>query len=155
MRQRLYRLWGILPLPAVLRWMLVWLATPKFLVGAVGVILNDDGQVLLLKHTYRGQYPWGLPGGWLEPKEAPAAAIRREIHEETGLRVRVVGPLLIENSDLVRRLDLIYLCELESGTFRASPEVVAARYFSADSLPAMHISQRAVIRRAMRAAGSF
>ncbi|MDX1520208.1 MAG: NUDIX hydrolase [Anaerolineae bacterium] len=65
-------------------------------VGAVGAVFNDAGQVLLVKHVFRVEYPWGLPGGWLEKGEDPAAAVQREIREELGLEVEVGQVLLCE-----------------------------------------------------------
>jgi 8-oxo-dGTP diphosphatase len=32
---------------------------------------------------------WEFPGGKIEPNESPAQALRREIHEEIGCRIRV------------------------------------------------------------------
>src|SRR5262249_59836707 len=34
---------------------------PRQWVGAVGAVFNQDGQVLLLEHAFRTDYPWGLP----------------------------------------------------------------------------------------------
>ena len=57
-------------------------------VGAV--VLDDAGRLLLVR---RGREPsrglWSLPGGRVEPGEDGAAAVAREVLEETGLRVRV------------------------------------------------------------------
>ncbi len=57
-----------------------------------GVIFREDGAVLLVR---RGNPPrrgsWSLPGGKVEPGEPLDAAIVREIQEETGLSVDVVG----------------------------------------------------------------
>lgn len=39
----------------------VYRAQSKFLVAVLGVITNEKGQVLLLKHVYRSE-PWGIPG---------------------------------------------------------------------------------------------
>jgi ADP-ribose pyrophosphatase len=57
--------------------------------GAVAVVpVGTDGRVLLVRQ-YRhatGSWLWEIPAGRLEPGEAPLAAARRELEEETGLR---------------------------------------------------------------------
>ena len=62
-------------------------------VAAVGAIAIEDGRILLIR---RGHAPslglWSLPGGRVEPGESDVDAVRREVAEETGLRVDV-GPL--------------------------------------------------------------
>ena len=85
MKSFLLKIWKALPNSEILRGSLIWLITQKFLVGVVGVVLNDAGQILLLKHTYRDKYPWGLPSGWLKRGEQPMDALKREIKEETGI----------------------------------------------------------------------
>jgi ADP-ribose pyrophosphatase YjhB (NUDIX family) len=59
----------------------------------VGAVCVRDGRLLLVR---RARPPaagrWALPGGKLEPGEALAAAVARELVEETGL-VGSVGPL--------------------------------------------------------------
>ena len=82
MKKFLLKIWRLLPNSYFLRRNLVWMITPKFLVGVVGVVLNDDCEVLLLNHSYRKEYPWGLPGGWLKKGEQPVAAIEWEIRGE-------------------------------------------------------------------------
>jgi ADP-ribose pyrophosphatase YjhB (NUDIX family) len=51
----------------------------------VRLILVDQGQVLLVKHTY--QPGWHFPGGALKRGEPPARAALREGYEEAGARV--------------------------------------------------------------------
>ena len=48
------------------------------------------GRVLLLRHRRYGK--WLPPGGHLEPHELPDEAACREVREETGLDVELVGP---------------------------------------------------------------
>jgi ADP-ribose pyrophosphatase YjhB (NUDIX family) len=60
---------------------------------AVGAVVVRDRRLLLIERG-RGVNVglWSLPGGRVEPAETLHAAVRRELHEETGLQVRV-GPL--------------------------------------------------------------
>jgi ADP-ribose pyrophosphatase YjhB (NUDIX family) len=64
-------------------------------VNCVGAIIFDASDRLLL--IRRGRPPgvglWSVPGGRVEAGETDAAAVRREVLEETGLRVLEVGRL--------------------------------------------------------------
>jgi len=62
------------------------------------VLIVRDGHLLLLRRQKHGEVYDALPGGTLEPGETPEVAAIREIEEETGLRVRLTGPVLtLEN----------------------------------------------------------
>ena len=50
--------------------------------SAGGIILNQEGKVLLIKED--GNF-WGLPKGRIQEDEDPLAAAKREIFEEAGL----------------------------------------------------------------------
>jgi 8-oxo-dGTP diphosphatase len=58
--------------------------------GAAAVILNTEGHVLLVKHTY-GRLNWELPGGGAEADESVIATAVREVREETGLAVQALS----------------------------------------------------------------
>lgn len=52
------------------------------------VIRRDDGYLLCRSPQSR---LWGLVGGGIEPRETPADAVIREVHEEIGVRAHVHG----------------------------------------------------------------
>ena len=62
-------------------------ATPKHSVSVAGIVVRDDGRVLVIKRDDNGH--WEAPGGVLELDESFEAGVRREVLEETGLEVAV------------------------------------------------------------------
>lgn len=62
------------------------------IVGVAAVIWNGRGEVLLIRRTKPPRMgEWSLPGGKIEFGEALIPALKREIREETGLEIEVVG----------------------------------------------------------------
>ena len=59
-------------------------------VACVGAVVHDAaGRLLLVRRGHEpGRGLWSLPGGRVEAGETLAAAVEREVLEETGLRVR-------------------------------------------------------------------
>ncbi len=51
--------------------------------GVRGVVVNAEGQVLLLRHTYTPG--WHLPGGGVEKLETCVLSMQRELEEEAGI----------------------------------------------------------------------
>jgi 8-oxo-dGTP pyrophosphatase MutT (NUDIX family) len=134
----------------------------KWLVGAVAVMIDESTvppEVLLVEHSYRPKGAWGLPGGSLEstpgdPKrpsnikssdDVIETALRREILEELGIEITVIGLLRIDAVPYIAeepgpyRLDFYFRCEprdgfaalrrrLDSGQTRpCSPEIKRIR----------------------------
>ena len=116
-----------------------------FLVGVLGVVRNHRGEVLILRHTYRPAYPYGVPGGWLKGGESLGDALKREISEETGLDVEVRRVLRVESYERPTRLDVWLECDLTGGEFRPSAKVSAAAFYAPDSLPELLPEQRAFL----------
>ncbi|RRJ61685.1 NUDIX hydrolase [Paenibacillus oralis] len=94
----------------------------KFMIAVLGVLTNEKGQVLLLKHTYRRDEPWGMPGGWME-LEQPEAGLVREIYEETRFRARITGLAKAIYDKKPARVDLVFRGRIVGGTFTPSVEI--------------------------------
>ena len=143
----LYRVWGRLPIPSSVWWAAAWLSSQKFLVGVSAVIADGDGRVLLVKHTYRGQRPWGLPGGHVLRGETLEEAIAREGREETGLEVTAERVLRVQARRRRPKIEITFECRLRGGAFRPSDEVSECRFFALHELPAhLFASERSMIQ---------
>lgn len=111
------------------------LVNQRFLVGLVGIVLNDKDEVLVFKHTYRRNVPFGLPSGWLKRNDSISEALPREVKEESGLEVEYLSVLEVMASNRERKVDVWVLCRHKGGTFRPSDEVSEAAFYSLDALP--------------------
>jgi 8-oxo-dGTP diphosphatase len=109
-----------------------------FTAGVVGVVINSDREVLIVEHVFHPEWPWGLPGGWLGRGESPRQGLQRELHEETGLSVRVLRPILIDNGFYFRtHLDISFLCIAENDVQALSSELLDYRWVKPGELPEM------------------
>src|SRR5262249_36734036 len=134
-RSLLLWLWKVLPIPRWGQHAIIWLINAKFLVGVVGVIFDDQGRGVVLEHTYRNRYPWGVPGGRGGGRERLEMALARELREETGFEI-AVGEVLHVRSGYPRpQLDIYFLCEYRGGTFRPDAEIAEMRFCPIDDLP--------------------
>ena len=90
--------------------------------GVSAIVTNDDDELLVMRRSDNGR--WGIPAGILEPGEHPAAAIAREVYEETGMVVRPIGIAAVfgrlrasyPNGDESEYLTTTFHCEIVSGT---------------------------------------
>ncbi|MCT2593004.1 NUDIX hydrolase [Streptomyces sp. N2-109] len=68
---------------------------PRRRIGALGVIRDPDGRVLLVERAYKPGF--NLPGGGAHAGETIAAAVNREVREETGLNIEFTHVLAIDH----------------------------------------------------------
>jgi len=78
------------------------------------LVIDPDSRVLLFRfvHDYgplAGQTYWATPGGGVEEGESFADAARRELFEETGIRVDAVGQHVAEREFVLQLLDGEYV----------------------------------------------
>ena len=132
----------------------------------VGAIVLHEGRVLLVK---RGHAPglglWSVPGGLVDLGETTVDAARREVDEETGLKVRIAG--LVGVLDRVTRdaegrvryhwVLIDYLAIPESTeTLTAGSDAAGVRWVTIAELERLPITEGLVdmIRRAVALSGA-
>lgn len=114
----------------------------------VGAVIFRGEEVLLVR---RGQEPardsWSLPGGLVELGETLTAAIHREVAEETGLRVRLLGVSAVlervfpdAQGKIAYHYVLIdFLGEYLEGTLQPGSDITAARFVALADLPSFDL----------------
>lgn len=150
----LLKIWKKIGFSKNMQLRIVRLFQNQFLIGVTGVIFNAESKVLLFKHTYR-KTAWSLPGGYMNGKEHPREALEREIFEESGLTVSIDWRMKIRTDRETARLDISYIGTFIGGDFRASAEVIEARFCSLDDLPPIRRDQLFLIERALEQRKAF
>jgi ADP-ribose pyrophosphatase YjhB (NUDIX family) len=121
--------------------------TPKIEVRGA-VFRPGDGKVLLVRETADGL--WTLPGGWADVNDSPAGAVRKEIEQEAGFRVRVTRLAALYDRNAGRHghppsvhhsWKAFFLCEIEGGAARGSYETDAVDFFDVNDLPPMSLGR--------------
>ncbi len=120
------------------------IGTRPLLICGASVIVIRNGHILLQKRKDNGC--WGYHGGCLELGERLEDAAKRELYEETGLKVNSMrlygvfsGPELhyvYPHGDEVYNVDTVYVCDDFEGEMCAdTAEVSELRWFPFNEVP--------------------
>jgi len=110
--------------------------TPKVAVGAV--VGDDAGRILLIQRSDSGV--WLYPTGWADIGYSPAEVVVKEVAEETGIEVEVLGLLaVLDGMQMGLRLpmySLVWHCRAVGGELNPHPlECSDVGWFAEDELP--------------------
>ena len=124
-------------------------------VVGVGAVVLGDGKVLLVRRANpprRGE--WSLPGGAQETGETVFEAARREVREETGLTIEILG--LVDVVDSIHRDEdgrvryhytlVDVFARAAGGGPAAAGDAAEAAWFDLDRLPPLWPETERVIR---------
>ncbi len=108
-------------------------------VPACGVILIENGKVLLVKRRYEPRVGmWTLPAGFVEADEDAAACAVREAKEETNLDIEIVRLFNVYSAFDDPRTPVVlvvYLGRRTGGEVACGDDASDARFFDLDELP--------------------
>lgn len=131
----------------------------SLVVATSAVVFDDDSRILLQRRRDSGN--WALPGGGMEMGESLVDSVVREVREETGFEVEVIGLVgtytdprhIIAYSDgeVRRQFNVCYRARIVGGNLAVSDESTAVRFVhlaELDGLP-IHDTQRVRLRHAV------
>jgi 8-oxo-dGTP pyrophosphatase MutT (NUDIX family) len=118
---------------------LYWRLVRGMTLGVRGVVLDAEGKVFLIHHTYVSG--WHLPGGGVEAGETFLEALKRELMEEGMIELLAEPALhgLFFNSHVSRRDHVAVYVVREFRQLRLpqpNHEISACGFFAVDALPA-------------------
>jgi 8-oxo-dGTP diphosphatase len=107
-------------------------ATAKHSVSVAGIVVRDDGRVLVIKRDDNGH--WEAPGGVLELNESFEAGVQREVLEETGLVVTVERLTGVYKNLTHGIVALVYRCRPAEGEPHATEEARETRWMTKEEV---------------------
>jgi 8-oxo-dGTP diphosphatase len=136
--------------PMILRRWFSRFTNARFSATAGAVVINNEGQLLLLKHVFRTGSGWGIPGGFVKAGEQLEEAVRRELREEVGLELAHAEIALIRTLRSTRQIEIVFYCRAHGEVSPQSVEVERADWFSLQALPeTLSADQRSLIERTL------
>ncbi|WP_110935611.1 NUDIX domain-containing protein [Salipaludibacillus neizhouensis] len=102
---------------------------PKHIMAVSGYITNKDGEVLLVRNFHRSD-TMEMPGGQVEEGETLENAIHREIMEETGVEVHLIGITGIYQNITNGIICVVFRGEYQSGDVRTAENEISEVVFT-------------------------
>ena len=136
-----------MPVPEFVRELRRHVGTAELWLPGVTAVVRRGTDVLLVQRSDTGE--WTPVTGIVDPGEDPGVAARREVLEETGVRVSVDRLAWVQalprvthvNGDLATYLDHTFACSYVDGPAHvADDESTAVRWCPLDDLPPMRPS---------------
>jgi len=114
---------------------LYWRFSRGLTLGVRALVIDPDGRVFLVKHSYVAG--WHLPGGGVEPGETLVAALKRELREEGNIEMDAAPVLhgLYFNSQRDHVALFVVRDFRQVGAPRPNHEIIAHGFYAIESLP--------------------
>jgi ADP-ribose pyrophosphatase YjhB (NUDIX family) len=147
--------WKLVPVPTKDYYDDIHAPRANRIVPAVtAIVRNDAGEVLLIERTDNGF--WAAPGGAQEIGEPVIGAVHREVHEETGIEVQVIGlsgifsdprhVIAYDDGEVRQEFALSFHARPVGGELRLSAATSSVRWVAQDRLPELPIHRSMRLR---------
>ncbi|MEH7544510.1 MULTISPECIES: NUDIX hydrolase [Bacillaceae] len=103
--------------------------TPKHIVSAATIVLNEQKEILLIKGPRRG---WEMPGGQVEEGESLKEAAIRETKEESGIDIEVIKFCGVYQNVRESICNTLFLGKPIGGELSTSSESLEVGFFPVD-----------------------
>lgn len=115
-----------------------WRHSRGLTLGVRGLVLDADGRVFLVKHSYVPG--WHLPGGGVEPGETLLEALARELREEGNIvagKTPELYAMYYNDKDSDRDHVALYVIEdfTQSSAPKKTAEIIDHGFFAPGKLP--------------------
>ena len=124
---------------------------PRAAITVDALIFNKSGEILLIQRLH---YPfageWALPGGFLEIDELLVDGCRREVEEETGLKVGKLTQFKtydgVNRDSRGRTISVVFYGNAEEDSeVKGSDDAAEAQWFPLDNLPPLAFDHELII----------
>ena len=105
---------------------------------AKAVVMKGDKALLLKRSNYMKKYAgeWDLPGGHVQEEESLEDGLRREVEEETGLKIKSPEKLYTDGRTHY------YRAEMDDSEVKLSDEHTDHKFVSTEDLEGMEIPSK-------------
>lgn len=102
---------------------------------AIIVAIRKDDELLMAKHSYHKSHSYSLIAGFVEPGESVEEAVKREVSEEVGIKIKNLEYMKSQTWPFPNSLMLGFKAEYDSGDIKVDgDEIVDARWFKKDEI---------------------
>jgi len=108
-------------------------------IPAAGAVVIKNDRILLVKRAVMPKVGWWcIPAGFMEWNEHPRDTAVRELKEETGIEIELMGIFEVYSGTDDPRMNavlILYLAEQVGGELSADDDAMDVRYFGFNELP--------------------
>jgi ADP-ribose pyrophosphatase YjhB (NUDIX family) len=122
--------------------------------GGSALVTDDEGRILMQRRSDSGN--WALPGGVMDIGETLEQCVVREVKEETGLDIAIIGLLGIytdpnhviayADGEVRQEFNITYLARVTGGTIAVSNESTEVRFIDPNELDHLPIHDTVRLR---------
>ncbi|MDR0271599.1 NUDIX hydrolase [Paenibacillus sp.] len=132
-----------------IKWIRSKVGSEMIILNFAGVIItNKEGQILLQRR--RDKDAWGFPGGAMKIGESADETAKREVEEETGLKINIEALIGIytkyfdeyANGDQAQTIAFFYKGNISGGEIvKENEESIELKFFNKDEVPELFNQQ--------------